>query len=70
MSIGCLANWLRNRSFHCVITGPLFLIGGLIFLFSGMHLIYVNTRWMWPLILIAVAIAFVLEWRFARRPAS
>jgi hypothetical protein len=28
MAIGCLANWLRNRSFHCAITGPLFLIAG------------------------------------------
>ena len=28
MAIGCFANWLRNRTFHCAITGPLFLIGG------------------------------------------
>jgi hypothetical protein len=32
MAIGCLANWHRNRSFHCAITGPLFLIGGVIFM--------------------------------------
>ena len=32
MAIGCLANWLRNRSFHCAITGPLFLIAGVVFL--------------------------------------
>jgi O-antigen ligase len=70
MSIGCLANWFRNRSFHCVITGPLFLIAGVIFLFSEMHLIYVDTRWVWPLVLIAVAVAFVLECRFARCLAS
>ena len=31
MAIGCLANWLRNRSFHCAITGPLFLIAGVVF---------------------------------------
>jgi hypothetical protein len=24
MAIGCFANWLRNRSFHCAITGPVF----------------------------------------------
>lgn len=70
MSIGCVANWLRHRSFHCVITGPLFLIGGVIFLFSGMHLIDVNTRWVWPVVLIVVAIAFVLEWRIALRSAK
>jgi hypothetical protein len=31
MAIGCLANWLRNRSFHCAITAPLFLIAGIAF---------------------------------------
>jgi hypothetical protein len=24
MAIGCVANWLRNRTLHCAITGPLF----------------------------------------------
>jgi len=43
MAIGCLANWLRNRSFHCAITGPLFLIGGVMFLLSGVRTIHVNT---------------------------
>ena len=32
MAIGCVANWLRNHTFHCAITGPLFLIAGLVFL--------------------------------------
>ena len=70
MAIGCLANWLRNRTFHCAITGPLFLIGGVMFLLSGVRMIQVNTRWLWPLVAIGVAIAFLLEWRYAQRPAS
>jgi len=70
MAIGCLANWLRNRSFHCVITGPLFLIGGLIFLLSGVQMIRVNTRWIWPFVLIGVGIALVVERRFAQPSAS
>jgi len=24
MAIGCVANWQRNRTLHCAITGPLF----------------------------------------------
>jgi hypothetical protein len=67
---GCLANWLRNRFFHCAITGPLFLIGGVVFLLSGVRMVHVNTRWVWPLVLIGVAIAFLLEWLYAERPAS
>ena len=39
MAIGCIANWFKNRSLHCTITGPLFLIGGVMFLLSGVHMI-------------------------------
>ena len=70
MAIGCLANWLRNRTFHCVITGPLFLIGGLLFLLPGVRMIHPNTRWVWPFIVVGVAIAFLLEWLYAQRSAS
>jgi hypothetical protein len=70
MAVGCLANWLKNRSFHCAITGPLFLIGGIIFLLSAMHRIHVNIRWVWPFVLIGTGIAFLLEWLYAKRSAS
>jgi hypothetical protein len=70
MAIGCLANWLRNRSFHCTITGPLFLIGGIAFLLSGVRVIQVDIRWVWPVLLIGVGIAFLLEWQYGNRPAS
>jgi hypothetical protein len=64
MAIGCLANWLRNRTFHCAITGPLFLIGGVMFLLSGVRMIHLDTRWVWPVLLIGTGIAFLLEWLY------
>jgi hypothetical protein len=70
MAVGCLANWLRNRTFHCAITVPIFLIGGVLFLLSAVGMIHVNTRWVWPFVLIGVGIAFVLEWIYAQQPAS
>ena len=70
MAIGCLANWVRNRSFHCAITGPLFLIGGVLFLLSGVRIIHVDTHWVWPVLLIGVGIAFLLEWFYGERPSS
>jgi len=70
MAIGCLANWRRNRSFHCAITGPLFLIAGVVFLLSGVRMIHVNTLWVWQFILIGIGIAFLLEWRYAKRSAA
>ena len=70
MAIGCLANWFRNRTYHCAVTAPLFLIGGVLFLFSGATLIHINTHWVWTFVLIGVGIAFLLEWLYAWRPAS
>jgi len=71
MAIGCTANWFKNRSLHCTITGPLFLVGGVVFLLSGVHMIPGrDTLWIWPIVLIGVGIAFLLEWRYGRRPVS
>jgi hypothetical protein len=70
MAIGCVANWLKNRSFHCAITGPLFLISGVAFLLAGVSVINVNTALVWRLVLIGIAIAFLLEWRYAKRSVS
>ena len=71
MGIGCLANWLRNRTFHCALTGPLFLIGGVMFLLSAMRVIpRLDTHWVWPVLFIGIGIAFLLQWRYGKRPAS
>ncbi len=70
VAIGCLANWLKNRSFHCVITGPLFLIAGAAFLLAGMGVLRVSAPLVWRFVLIGVVIAFLLEWRYAKRSAS
>jgi hypothetical protein len=70
MAIGCVANWLRNRSFHCAITAPLFLIAAIVFLLAHMHIAHVNVSLVWSLLLIGTAIAFLLEWRYAKRSAG
>jgi len=69
MAVGCLANWHKNRSFHCAITGPLFLIAGVVFLLAGGHMIHVNTVLVWRLVLVGIGAAFLLEWRYAKRSA-
>jgi len=63
MAIGCFANWLRNRTFHCVIAGPLFLIVGFLLLLSELNAIQVNREWLWPTVLIGIGVAYLLEWR-------
>ncbi len=70
MAIGCVANWFKNRTLHCGITGPLFLIAAVLFLLSDVSMAHVNSLLVWPFVLIGVGIAFLLEWRYARRSAS
>jgi hypothetical protein len=70
MAIGCAANWLRNRTFHCAISGPVFLIAALVFLLSGMTTFRVSVSWIWIFVLTGVGLGFLLEWRYAKPPAS
>jgi len=70
MAVGCVANWLRNRSFHCAITGPLFLIAAIFFLLADMRFTHVNASLVWSLLFIGTASAFLLEWRYAKRRVS
>jgi hypothetical protein len=70
MAIGCVANWLRNRTFHCGITGPLFLTAAVVFLLSDASMVHVNSRVVWLFVLIGVGIAFLLEWRYTKFSAS
>lgn len=65
----CLENWRRNRTYHCGITGPIFLLAGAALLFAGMGLIHVRSAAVWVPAGVGTVAAFLLEWRFASRPA-
>jgi hypothetical protein len=64
---GCCANWLRNRTFHCGITAPLLLVAGLVSLLAEINFISVDTRFIWPFVVIGITVGFFLEWRYAGR---
>jgi len=51
MAIGCIANRFRNRTLHCTITGPLFLIAAVVFLLSDVSMAHVNSFFVWPFVL-------------------
>lgn len=70
MAIGCAANWIKNRSFHCSITGPLFFLAAIVLLLSELRVTRFNVSWVWPFVFFGAGIAFLLEWRYARRSAS
>lgn len=63
VGMGCLANWLRNRSLHCAITGPLFLIAAILFLADSLGIARVNVSFVWSLLFVGTGVAFLLEWK-------
>lgn len=65
--IGCGANWARNRTFHCGITAPLFLLAGAAFLLSDAGVVHLSPLPVWLVVVAGTAIAFLLEWNYARR---
>jgi hypothetical protein len=65
MAVGCFANSLKNRTYHCMLTGPLFLIAGILLLWP--NLTHVKSILIWTGVIVGTGMAFLLEWRYARR---
>ena len=65
MAGGCFANALKNRTYHCMLTGPLFLIAGILSLSS--NLTHVKPILIWTGVIVGTGTAFLLEWRYSRR---
>jgi hypothetical protein len=71
VAIGCTTNWIKNRTLHCAITGPVFLGAGFLFLLSDSGRFAINPHWVWLIVAALTALAFLLEWRCgARTPGS
>jgi hypothetical protein len=66
MAIGCAANWLRNRTFHCALTGPIFFIAAILLLLTDLRMARVNEGLIWPVVFFGAGVAFLLEWRYAK----
>lgn len=67
MSIGCVANWCKNRTLHCSLTAPIFLFAGILFLLGNLKVVKVSSDVIWGLVAIGVGAAFAMEGRFARK---
>src|SRR5215467_3926 len=64
MAAGCFANAVKNRTYHCVLTGPLFLIAGILFL--SLDSLGIRAGVVWAGVLVGTVVAFFLEWRYSR----
>jgi hypothetical protein len=68
MAVGCFANSFKNRTYHCLLTGPLFLVGAILALSSGFT--HVKPMVIWVVVFAGTGIAFLLEWRYARKQSA
>jgi hypothetical protein len=64
-AIGCFANSLKNRTYHCFLTGPLFLIAGILLLSS--NLTHIKPKLIWTGVLVGTVMAFWLERCYTRK---
>lgn len=71
MGAACLLNFRRNRTLHCAITAPIFLVGAAIAALAESGRWNGDLRAVWGVVLIGVAAAFIIEWRsFSQRGPS
>ena len=66
----CFVNFARNRTLHCGLTGPLFVVAAIVALLMEAGIWSVNQSILWAVVLVGVGLAFVIEWRVAGRTTA
>lgn len=67
LGLACFINFGRNRTLHCGLTGPVFLIAAAVAFLMEAEVWDVNEDALWGLVLVGVALAFFIEWRVVGR---
>lgn len=65
LGLACVTNLVRNRTFHCVITGPFFLFMAVVFALATAGVWKIHTGFLWIAVAIVVCAALTIERRFA-----
>ena len=63
--IACVVNYRRNCTYHCAITGPLFLIAAVVLVIGVRRGWEMPAALVWAVVLLGVGFALLLERRFA-----
>ena len=63
----CFINFGRNRTLHCGLTGPLFLVAAIVAVLIEAGIWDVGEEALWGVVLVGVALAFLVEWRVVGR---
>jgi hypothetical protein len=63
----CFINFGRNRTLHCGLTGPLFLLAAIVAALIEAGVWDVSEDVLWGVVLVGVALALLIEWRAVGR---
>jgi hypothetical protein len=63
LAAACFVNFHRNRTLHCKLTGPLFLVGAIVAMLAEAGVLHVEPSALWGIVLAGVGLAFLIEWR-------
>jgi hypothetical protein len=66
MGAACFVNFRRHRTLHCGITGPIFALTAVVAALGEGGIWHFDWCVLWGVVLVAVGIAFVFEWRTVR----
>jgi hypothetical protein len=69
LASACFLNFSRNRTLHCGLTGPFFLLAAIVAVLIERGMWNIDSSVLWGMVLVGVGVAFVLEWWFAADPA-
>jgi len=67
LAAACFANFGRNRTLHCGLTAPLFLVGAFVAFLKEAGVWPFDLSFLWGVVAIGVALAFLMEWRATRK---
>ena len=70
LGAACVLNAVRNRTYHCVLTAPLFLGAAIAAAVADAGVWHVPLGLFWGVVAAGVGAAFLTEWRAARESRS
>jgi hypothetical protein len=63
LAAACFVNFSRNRTLHCGLTGPFFVLGAIAAGLIDAGVLKVDQAVLWGVVLVGVGLAFLIEWR-------
>ena len=67
LAAACFVNFARHRTLHCGLTGPIFALAALVAALDEAGIWRVDMGLLWGAVLLAIGIAFGVEWRTFRQ---